>query len=167
MQRVLSENWDRPIVAHNAGFDVGIAMFRLGLPAPTDVHDTEIQSFLLNPFSERLGLKDLAREMLSREPVEQKALDEWVVENVGCTPNQAGRYYAFAPDALLLPYARADVEMLRELDRHRRCSNSECGLIEAVWKRWSANGSTSVRAYGSGSGTTSGLPTSTSKVPHR
>lgn len=129
---LLDSGWSDPqrhFLAHNAPFDVAVAMAHLGLPAPRAVmQDTMAQAFLLDPFRRRYGLKELAQDVLRIEPEERDVLREWVLAQRVQTPtglrpiapSRWGAYIYLAPDKLIAPYAKADVSLTYALHKHQR-----------------------------------------------
>lgn len=110
---VLERFWGRrPMVFHNAPFDLRVAEAWLGLPLPSWdlVHDTQYLLFLDDPYSRSMGLKPAAERYLGMPNDEQNDLVDWIVANVpGSTRKTAGAYISLAPEHLVAPYAKGDV----------------------------------------------------------
>lgn len=108
----------RPIAFHNAQFDVDVAETHLGLPIPKNLFCTMVLAFLFDPNSERLGLKELAEDLLDEPPTERDALRDWVLANVPearRAKTRWGRYISRAPGRVAAPYAIGDVVRTRAL----------------------------------------------------
>jgi DNA polymerase I len=128
--RVLRAIWaeDRPIVFHNAKFDLAICYEIFGLPVlPWErVHDTMFLAFLLDPYARSIGLKQLAVDWLGMPPDEQDAVRDYVLAHkadmprfdfmnkpdgkpTNPTPSNAGAWIAYVPAEIVGPYAIGDV----------------------------------------------------------
>lgn len=99
----------RPLLFHNAAYDIACAM-KLGAPFPVvGFHDTMLLLYLLDPDGE-VALKSASSDR------EQKELKQWVLENVhGST---AGNYMALlynVPATIVQPYCNADTTQTRDL----------------------------------------------------
>ncbi len=108
----------RPLLFHNAGFDLSVAMNDFGVKMPSweRIHDTMYLLFLSDPYASTLSLKPSADRYLGMAATEQSALYDWILANVpGSTPKTAGAYIARAPGSLVSPYACGDVERTRKL----------------------------------------------------
>lgn len=95
---------------HFARFDLAVLLLRLGtMPAP--VYCTKIASKLVRTYTDRHGLKDLARELLGLDMSKVQQSSDWAAE----TLSQAQLDYA-ASDVLHLHAlkARLDVMLARE-----------------------------------------------------
>jgi DNA polymerase-1 len=100
-----------PCVFHNATFDVEVAVRKLGLDPPKSVDDTLVMSFLDDPRSLSLGLKEWAAEHLNMPADEQNELKLWILENVpGSKKSDWGAYISEAPGGLVGKYAIGDVD---------------------------------------------------------
>ena len=130
--RVLRAVWaeDRPVVFHNAKFDLAVAYEHFGLPElPWQrVHDTMFLAFLLDPYARTLGLKQLAQVWLGMPPEERDVVNEWILANKdhlprfdfitnskgepGAAPTKknAGAWIGFAPAEIVGPYALGDTD---------------------------------------------------------
>lgn len=144
-QRKLKAIWKpgNHILCHNSKFDVDVAETHMDCPRlpPLHVHDTMFLLFLDDPHSRSLELKPAAEALLGLPPEEKDAITEWANKNkTYClsqwtpplqsngkkAPFQPGAYIAFAPGALVDPYARGDTD--RTL-----------GIFKHLWKKiWDA-----------------------------
>lgn len=121
---ILKDIWtgDRPLLFHNAKFDLDVAEQHLGLALPPwdRVHDTLFTLFLRNPHARSLSLKPSAVEYLGMAPEEQNAVFDWLAEHgiiqrprkkngVLAYPPGAGAYISKAPAGLVGEYAIGDV----------------------------------------------------------
>lgn len=119
---VLEKAWAdhrRPLLFHKAQFDLAVAKQHFGLPWPDDrrIECTLILAFLANPYRDRLGLKELAEDLLGVPPDEQKELYDWIRANVpeAKRKKELGNWIARAPASLVAPYARGDVDRTLDL----------------------------------------------------
>ena len=122
--------WHRPMVFHNAAFDVAVATEKLAWPMPQweNCHDTQFLAFLIDPYSESLSLKKLAERYLGMPAVEQTDVKEWVMANVPEAKRKTvnwGYWIASAPMELLKPYAIGDVDRTLKLFHHLRAQLPE------------------------------------------
>lgn len=108
----------RPLLFHNAGFDVSVLNKWLG----TDwldwsrIHDTMYLLFLADPYASTLSLKPSADRYLGMANTEQSELYDWILRNIPeATPKTAGAYIARAPGDLVSRYAVGDVVRTRKL----------------------------------------------------
>lgn len=120
---VLRAAWEsgRPLVFHNAKFDVAVACEGLGLPKlPWDrIHDTMFLAYLYNPHAARLDLKGLAEKLLGDAPEERDALHDWIWDHRGRlreeygleinSKKKLGAFIAYTPGEICGPYAIGDV----------------------------------------------------------
>src|SRR3954447_4334860 len=76
----LSKVWDRPLLFHNAKFDLDVAEVHLGLPLPhwSHIHDTVFLTFLDDPHQRRIDLKSTAQRLLNWPPDERDAVADWL-----------------------------------------------------------------------------------------
>lgn len=116
-------NSGRPLVFHNAAFDLAVATEKLALPMPDwrRIHDTLFLCFLADPFAPSLSLKPSSERYLGMPPDEQADLKAWILEHVPearRAKKNWGRWIAKAPYEILAPYAIGDVD--RTLKLHRR-----------------------------------------------
>jgi DNA polymerase-1 len=108
-------------VLHGATFDLGVASAHLGLAPPLQIWDTMVGAFLLDPFARDLGLKTLT----SRDTGERDELQEYIRQTYGVRGTKKwAEYIGIAHEkprgrALAARYARADVQMTRELYRQQ------------------------------------------------
>lgn len=115
-KRVLVQAWrdDRPLLFHNAPFDLAVAEqhFRFPWPQPDRIEDTRVLAFLADPYRVRLDLKDLAEDLLGLPPDEQAELYDWIRAHVpeARRRKDVGAFIARAPGGLVGRYAVGDVE---------------------------------------------------------
>lgn len=121
MKQVL-KYWDsgRPLLFHNAPFDIEVAMKWFGVSYPhwERVHDTQVMAFLHDPHAKKLELKDLADVLLDMPPEEQDELRDWVFDNVPGSKRAKTKWGAHireAPGNLVGKYAKGDVVRTRKL----------------------------------------------------
>ena len=110
----LAAVWKRPLLFHNAKFDVDVAVTHLGLPMPSWdlIHDTLYLLFLDDPHALSLSLKTASERLLGMPPEEQDAVKEWLLANgiiKSMKQKDAGAYIAKAPGGLVGEYAVGDV----------------------------------------------------------
>lgn len=98
--RILQKLWRgatrRPLLFHNAKFDLDVAEEHLGLrPPPWHAwHDTMFLAFLADPHSKVLSLKPLAERYLDEPPSERDELFEWLYHNLRTSePGGRGAVY--------------------------------------------------------------------------
>lgn len=120
-------NSGKPLLFHNAPFDLSVGLKWLGGSAPhwERVHDTVFLLFLDNPYSNSLSLKPSAEHYLREAPEEQNDLHDWIMSNVPeATKTTAGAYISLAPSSLVAPYAQGDVRRTLGLFNllHPNCS---------------------------------------------
>lgn len=89
-------------VFHFARFDVAVLYNALGV-MPTPVYCTKIASKLVRTYTDRHGLKDLARELLNVDMSKQQQSSDWGAETLSSAQ---------------LDYAASDVLYLHDLRRH-------------------------------------------------
>lgn len=125
--RALAEAWrsGRPLLFHNSKFDVEVATVACQLPMLEwdRYEDTMFLAYLNDPHSQRLGLKELADDLLGMPPEERDAVGEWVWDHraqlaqewpdyaaaVGVKKSNLGAWIFAAPGDLVAPYAVGDV----------------------------------------------------------
>jgi DNA polymerase I-like protein with 3'-5' exonuclease and polymerase domains len=105
----------RPILCHNATFDISVAKYHMGIDFPTKLHDTLILLFLNNPHALTLSLKPSAEKILGRPALEQTELYDWIKTNVPGAKSNFGAYISKAPGDMVAPYACADTDMTHAL----------------------------------------------------
>lgn len=120
----------------------------MGMPRlPADhMHDTMILAFLHNPHGMRLGLKELADDLLDMPPEERDAVAEWAKANrTHCLslwhpgyqsngkpkPFRPGAYTAFAPGELVAPYVGGDVDRTLALFKYYWPYIVQTGMLSA------------------------------------
>jgi DNA polymerase-1 len=136
--KALKAIWDGELLCHNAAFDIAVAHEKLGLPLPdgSQINDTMIMAFLLEPYGE-LSLKPLATRHLNMPPAEQDAVRDWLKANhktdANRTPTdkQCGALICFAPGSIVGPYAVGDNERTLKLFKHFEPQLRERGLWQA------------------------------------
>ena len=128
-------NEQRPLLCHNAKFDLELAEdeFQLEVPPWNYFHDTMFLLFLDDPHQRQLALKPSAARLLNMKPGERDAVNDWIIdhqaqlmadfpeviehlrlENPGVqrpriTERTAGAFIAYAPPEFVGPYADGDV----------------------------------------------------------
>lgn len=117
----------RPLLFHNAKFDLAVAEERMGLPRPpwARVHDTLPALFLLDPRAPTYSLKPSAHKLLGLAPEERDAVVDWLMGKqpvpgvrLSRSPksnNYAGAFVAWAPPDVVGPYCVGDVDRTRAL----------------------------------------------------
>lgn len=95
-------------VFHNAAFDIPM-LAQYGLVPCGTLHDTLIAAHVYNPLEPNKSLKALAKKYLKRENVEEQKLEEWFCKNK--MRGKDSREYIKVPAEIIVPYAKADVEM--------------------------------------------------------
>ena len=135
--------WDRPLVFHNAKFDIGVAMQHMGLPWPKRFDDTQIEAYLVDPLAKALKLKELAHRWLRMPPEERDAVFLWLKENFTgpflpdhkvITTTNAGAYIGYAPYEVVAPYAMGDTARTLGLHELLRPKIAERGM-DAAYER--------------------------------
>ena len=113
---VVRDAWrsSRPLLFHNAAFDVAVATHYFGLPwlPPERIEDTMLLLWLANPYIP-LGLKDAAAAYCDMPPDEQDALRDWILAHVPEMKRKRkgwGAHISKAPGDLVGRYAVGDVE---------------------------------------------------------
>lgn len=119
---VLLDSWKsgRPLLFHNAKFDVDVAEEHMGMPRLSwdRYHDTLYLLFLHDPHAMSLSLKPAAERILGMAPEERDAVADWLIDNGIIKKNQrskAGAYISLAPGEVVDPYANGDVIRTRKL----------------------------------------------------
>jgi len=101
----------KPILCHNAKFDLAVAEAHFGLRWPKKFEDTQVMAYLIDPHSPRLGLKPLAVRYLGIPPDEQDAVHDWVIaEGLTKSRKEAGAFICKVPAEIVAPYAIGDVD---------------------------------------------------------
>src|SRR5210317_1199579 len=122
-RRQLLQIWNKPLLFHNAAFDMEVAETHLDLPIPLKWDDTLLLAFLCDPRRISLSLKPMAEQILNMPPEEQEELKDWVINNY-MKPNglrkesQWGAYIAYAPGKLVGKYAVGDVDRTAKLYKY-------------------------------------------------
>jgi len=128
-RRTLAELYDsrRPLVFHNAKFDLDVADEHMGLPLPPwdRVHDTVPMLFLRDPRASTYSLKPSAEAILGQAPDERNAVEDWLMEHQPVpgvklsrsqnSDNYVGAFIAYAPPEVVGPYAVGDVDRTHDL----------------------------------------------------
>ena len=117
----------RPLLFHNAKFDLAVAEERMGLPRPpwARVHDTLPALFLLDPRAPTYSLKPSAHKLLGLAPEERDAVVDWLMgkqpvpgvrlSRAHKSDSYAGAFVAWAPPDVVGPYCVGDVDRTRAL----------------------------------------------------
>lgn len=121
----LNEIWNgryenRPLLFHNAPFDLEVAHKWFDLPYPPwhRVHDTMLLCFLNDPYATTLSLKPQADKWLDMPPEEQDELRDWIFDNVPGSKRAKkkwAKHIAKTPGNLCEKYAIGDVVRTRKL----------------------------------------------------
>ena len=128
--------WNRPLLFHNAKFDMAVAVDGMGLPdLPwSQVHDTLFLLFLADPHSPSLSLKPSAHRLLGMAPTESDAVRDWLIEARIVKRNASkdwGAHISKAPGDLVGLYANGDVLRTRELFNYLNPKVISAGMGEA------------------------------------
>lgn len=118
-----------PILCHHAKFDLAVAYERLGMGhLPWDrVHDTMFLGYLCDPHARKLGLKELAADLLGWPPDEQDEMYGWIWEHRATleatysskvTKRGPGAWIFATPGDLCGRYAVGDVDRTAGLFEH-------------------------------------------------
>jgi len=114
--RAVRMAYQMPVVFHNAKFDMEVAWQHFGLPFPKVWHDTLLLTYLQSPDEPTFALKPLSHKFLGMPPDQRDAVKDWILKNIpAAKPSNYGAFVAFAPVALVGPYAISDVERTRLL----------------------------------------------------
>ena len=110
----------RPVLFHNAMFDLDVIETHFGLPIPDHhlIHDTLILAFLNDPHVDSLSLKDLVVTYNLAQPEERDELKAWIIENIEEARRKKstwGAYISKGPVELVGKYAQADVRLTYQL----------------------------------------------------
>lgn len=122
-KRIMLGLWKDPdveLVFHHGKFDQDVGE-SVGLPRLPHhrAHDTLFSSFLVDPHSPHLGLKQLAERHLGMDLSDYDELRDWLMANVaGCTKSNWGAHISKAPAELAAARGMGDVE--RTLKLHRK-----------------------------------------------
>lgn len=126
---------DRPVVFHNAKFDLAVLEEGMGvcLPDKERVHDTMILAHLNDPYEPTFALKPLSEKHLGLPPEERDAVRDWLVENGVCKAGAKdwGASIAMAPGDLVGAYAIGDVDRTLGLYKKYALSIEERGMSAA------------------------------------
>jgi DNA polymerase I-like protein with 3'-5' exonuclease and polymerase domains len=104
---------DEDLLFHNAPFDISIWSKYIGAFdwRPLQIHDTQYDLFLTDPYAFTFSLKPSAERVLNWPAEERDALTDWILAHVaGATRKTAGAYIAKAPGGLVGKYACGDVD---------------------------------------------------------
>lgn len=104
-------NKDNQWVFHNAAFDLPF-LKAYGLEPAGCIHDTMIAAHVYDPTISK-ALKFLAKHYLKRENHEEQKLEKWFCDNG--MRGKENREYIKVPEEIIVPYAKADVEMTMAL----------------------------------------------------
>ena len=145
----LEELWqgDEPLLFYNAKFDLAVFYEKMGLPIlPWErIHDAMFLSFLADPHSKSLSLKDLAEDLLDWAPDEQDAVANYVWENRVALvekyghkitrakkgANSSGAWISKCPAEIVEPYAIGDVDRTHGLLEHLYPIIADYGMLKA------------------------------------
>ena len=108
------------LVAHNIGFDVGVAAQWLGVGlVRLRWHDSQVMAFHEDPHSPSLGLKPLSVRYLGMPPDEQDELRAWLLANklIRSNVKDIGKFIYLTPGKLCGQYAIGDVDRALKLFR--------------------------------------------------
>jgi DNA polymerase I-like protein with 3'-5' exonuclease and polymerase domains len=128
-RRQLGEIYDseRPILFHNAKFDVEVAEVHLAMPRLDwrRYHDTLPALFLMDPDAPDYALKSSSERILKLPPDEQDVVVDWLVTHQPVrgvkltrakkSDNYAGAYLAYAPADIVGKYAIGDLDRTKKL----------------------------------------------------
>ena len=127
----LNRIWDSglPVLCHHAKFDLAVAYEQLGGPRlPWQrVHDTMFLAYLCDPHARKLGLKELAADLLQIPAVEQSELSEWILAHKSqleqaylgkVSKGNTGEWIWATPGNVCAPYAVGDVVRTAALFAH-------------------------------------------------
>jgi DNA polymerase I-like protein with 3'-5' exonuclease and polymerase domains len=112
-RKALQECWSsgRPILCHNAKFDLDVAQVHMDLPMPRWelLHDTMFLIFMNDPYGD-LGLKPVAEQLLNMKPEERDAIRDWLIENKFIPKNakKVGHLICKVPGDIVGAYANGD-----------------------------------------------------------
>ena len=125
----------RPMIFHNAKFDLAVWWEKLGLPLPEwkRVHDTLLLLFLHDPHAPSLSLKPSAARLLAMPPDEQDAVRDWLIDNriVRANDKAWGAHIAKAPGELVGRYANGDTLRTWELMKYLMPKITAAGMVDA------------------------------------
>lgn len=126
-----------PILCHNAKFDLAVACEGGGFHMPPweRVHDTMFLAYLCDPHARKLGLKELAEDLLTWPPDEKDAMADWIMSHSEAllaaypwnksspgqrriTKSQVGAWIFASPGDVVAPYACGDVDRTAALFEH-------------------------------------------------
>jgi len=128
--------WNKPLLFHNAAFDIEVGVEFLDLPVPKLWDDTLLLAYLYDPRAASLALKKMADMYLDMPPDEQTRLKEWIIEE-HMKPNKLrkvsewGAYISEAPGKLVGTYAKGDVIRTARLYRHFMPEIIRAGMVRA------------------------------------
>lgn len=134
--RELESIWHKPLLFHNAAFDIEVAVEHLGMSVPKLWDDTLLLAYLYDPRASSLSLKPMADMYLKMPPTEQKELEDWIVKNY-MKPNglkkysQWGAYISKAPGKLVGKYAIGDVDRTEKLFQFFYDDVAKAGMLKA------------------------------------
>jgi DNA polymerase I-like protein with 3'-5' exonuclease and polymerase domains len=152
---LLAEVWQsgRPLLFHNAKFDLEVAEKHLGLamPAWDRYHDTLFSLFLRDPHAPDLNLKPSAERILGMAPDELDAVNRWLAEHghiKSVKARDAGAFICKAPGKLVGEYAIGDVvrtyklhkKVYKELDEGMRTAYDRERRLMPILTRNEAEG---------------------------
>ena len=137
-KEVLTAYWNDPeveLIAQNIAFDMAIAHKFWGLPLQRQgaIHDTMVQTFLLEPHATTFSLKPTAERVLSLPPEEQDAVRAWLVSNgvEKATSKSWGKSISKCPAEIVGPYCVGDVVRTVQLYEVHSAKVQEAGMMDA------------------------------------
>ncbi len=123
----LRDIYNRPVVFHNAMFDIDVGQTHLGLPLPHNYACTMTLAFLADPFASSLALKEYFDRRYGTPPAERDELRAWIVDNIPAAKQRKTKWQEFiaqCPGDVVARYAIGDVlrperlfiDLKREID---------------------------------------------------
>lgn len=146
-----------PVLCHNAKFDMEVALEWFGAPMlPWErIHDTQFLAFLCDPHARKLGLKELADDLLQWPPEEKDRMADWIADHTAgllasypwnrtwdkkeqrfkepkkISKTEAGKWIFAVPGDIVDPYACGDVDRTDGLFKHLAPITEENGMWPA------------------------------------
>lgn len=124
-----------PVVCHNAKFDIEI-LASLGVTVPSSqIEDTMILLYLLNPRAKSYALKTAHSKIFGKVPDERNTLQQAVMRAFPkVRAEDWGAWISHMPHSLVKPYALADVRLTSELYSVVKSEVVELGM-ETAYRR--------------------------------